>query len=152
MCDDCQTFFHYLGREELLDPCGGFEAVLITPQQLSITEGTEHLRCARLSPKGTLRWYAGCCRTPLGNSLARPGLAFATLSMAMVDPSIDENAREELFGPVVAKVNGRYSRLPLGEGAHPKSPIGVVLGSGWRLLRSTLARRNTPSPFYDERA
>jgi hypothetical protein len=30
--------------------------------------GVEALACISLSPKGLLRWYAECCRTPIGNT------------------------------------------------------------------------------------
>jgi hypothetical protein len=35
-----------------------------------------HLRLMRLSEKGLLRWYAGCCDTPLFNTMATPKVPF----------------------------------------------------------------------------
>ena len=61
MCDDCQAFAHFLERDDVLDASGGTAIFQLRPAQLEITAGREHLRCMRLSEKGLLRWYAGCC-------------------------------------------------------------------------------------------
>ena len=75
MCDDCQAYAHHLGRaEHILDRNGGTEVFQLTPSQLTLTEGREHLRCLRLKEKGLMRWYAGCCNTPVANTLASPGM------------------------------------------------------------------------------
>lgn len=62
-CDDCQAAAHFFDRPEaLLDRDGGTEVYQTAPARLTLEAG-EHLRCMRQSPKGLLRWYAGCCRS-----------------------------------------------------------------------------------------
>src|SRR5262245_25612243 len=68
-CDDCQSFAHVLERsEDTLDAHGGTEIFQMSPAQLEFTAGADRLACLRLTPKGLLRWYASCCRTPIGNT------------------------------------------------------------------------------------
>lgn len=96
-CKDCQAFARFLGHsDEVLDLQGGSEIVQVTPDRVEITQGLAELAAVRLSPKGLLRWYATCCRTPLGNTLPsgkRPfvGLLHSSLKTAPLEPS---------FGPV----------------------------------------------------
>ncbi|MBX2799781.1 MAG: hypothetical protein KTR31_19035 [Myxococcales bacterium] len=48
-----------------------------TPARITFTEGSEALRCMRLGPKGPLRWYTDCCKTPVANTFAhRPSPFF----------------------------------------------------------------------------
>src|SRR4051812_45695184 len=68
-CDDCQIYALHLGREDILDARGGTEALMSSPSQVTLSTGADQLRCVRLSPKGLYRWYAGCCNSPLGNTL-----------------------------------------------------------------------------------
>src|SRR5262245_19575480 len=76
-CRDCQAFAHFLGREkDILDERVGSDIVQILPKNLAFTQGSEALACMRLTPQGMLRWYAGCCNTPIGNTLATPKLSF----------------------------------------------------------------------------
>ena len=79
-CADCQAFAHELGAQDrVLDEFGGTAINQIRPSGVSFTEGSEHLACLRLSPKGTVRWYASCCNTPIGNTPANKKAAFLGL-------------------------------------------------------------------------
>src|SRR5713226_4481912 len=78
MCDDCQAYAHFLGRaKEILDDNGGTDVFPVTPSNLKITHGIENLKCLRLTDKGMIRWYAGCCKTPIANSMPSPRAPFA---------------------------------------------------------------------------
>jgi hypothetical protein len=102
-CEDCQTFAHFLERqEESLDERGGSRIIQVLPRALRWTEGTEKIACMRLSPKGTLRYYASCCRTPICNSPASPKLSFLGVLHSMFG---DVDKIESAFGPVCAHVN-----------------------------------------------
>lgn len=55
----------------------------------------------RLSEKGLLRWYAKCCNTPIGNTLADYRISFIGLlhdCLTRTGESLDES-----FGPVRAR-------------------------------------------------
>jgi hypothetical protein len=103
-CRDCQAFAHFLGRPgEILDERGGTEVVQILPKNLTFTHGVEALACMRLTSKGLLRWYASCCNSPIGNTLATPKLSFIGLvSTCLKQP---DSPLEDSFGPVRAWVN-----------------------------------------------
>jgi hypothetical protein len=67
-CRDCQAFARFLGLPGLLDANGGTDVVAMTPDGVRITAGSGHIQCMSMSPRGLLRWYAACCRTPLANT------------------------------------------------------------------------------------
>src|SRR3954452_9059719 len=67
-CDDCQAFAHQLGRPDLLDAKGGSDIVQMAPAAVSFTQGRQHIVGLRLKPNGLYRWYANCCKTPVGNT------------------------------------------------------------------------------------
>ena len=68
-CTDCQAFARYLGsQDQVLNRQGGTEIVAILPAAVHFETGLDKLACMSLSDKGLLRWYASCCRTPIGNT------------------------------------------------------------------------------------
>jgi hypothetical protein len=70
-CEDCQAFARFLGRADVLDWAGGTDIFQMPPGRVKLTSGMDAMRCLRLSPKSrVLRWYADCCRTPIGNTAA----------------------------------------------------------------------------------
>src|SRR5438034_9137168 len=69
-CDDCQAFQYHLGRPDLLDVHGGTDIVQVAPAAFSFARGTDRIAGLRLAPKGLYRWYASCCKTPLGNTVS----------------------------------------------------------------------------------
>ncbi len=56
----------------VLDERGGSQIIQVPPKNLTFTQGREVLASMRLTEKGLLRWYAGCCNTPIGNTLITP--------------------------------------------------------------------------------
>lgn len=98
-CKDCQAFAHYLGRAgEVLDSDGGTDVIQTIPAKVTFSQGQERLACMRLSEKGLLRWYAKCCNTPIGNTVANYRLSFVGLVHNCLEAppaSLDDS-----FGPV----------------------------------------------------
>src|SRR5512138_1159404 len=74
-CDDCQAFLHFLERTDLFEPHSGTEVVQLAPRVVTFDRGTDHICGMRLNPKGMHRWYASCCKTPLGNTVT-PSVPF----------------------------------------------------------------------------
>jgi hypothetical protein len=69
-CDDCQTFAFFLDPSgENLTSNGGSEIVQVTPSRVVFKEGKEHIKCLKLGPKGLIRWYTSCCKTPIANTI-----------------------------------------------------------------------------------
>lgn len=148
-CDDCQTAAHALGAAESLDARGGTEVFQVTPSQVRLTDGAEHLRCLRLGPKGLMRWYAGCCDTPLANTLATPRSPFAGINALAMD--LPGGARDEALGPVRMRVMGAFAVGGPPPGVPGKirfTEAGPVTGL---ILRSVLRGMHRPSPFFDAR-
>lgn len=150
-CRDCQTYAWFLGRPELLDRHGGTEVVQLSAARVSFHAGHDRLACMRLSASGLMRWYASCCNTALGNSLAKPKAPFVGLVSACWDPELDAAARDRLLGPVRGRVNGPGHAAPDGSTADiDKLPLGVIASSIRVLVGSFVRGEHRPSPFFAE--
>jgi hypothetical protein len=141
-CDDCQAYLHFLGRSDLQNAGGGSDVVQVAPATFDIERGVEHIRGVRLKPKGLFRWYAGCCNTPIGNTL-RPGFPFVG-SLARIFQNADD-----VFGPPRGAIFGQFAI-----GAPPPGStrlnlrlivraVGLILG--WRL-----GGKAWPHPCFDQ--
>ena len=104
-CDDCQAFLHHLGRADLLDAHGGSDIVQIAPASLSFVHGKERIVGLRLTPKGLYRWYASCCKTPLGNAVG-PAIPFVGI---VVQAFASERPTRDLFRPAIGAIYGKYA-------------------------------------------
>lgn len=148
-CKDCQAFARFLERPDVLDPAGGTDIFQMPPARLKIIDGMEALRCLRLSEK-VLRWYAGCCRTPIANTAADPRFPVAAVIHSFMHHEADQS-RTAVLGPPLCRIFERSALGPLPSNA-PRAP------SFW-----LLARRSTklftwwvrglaqPTPFFDDR-
>lgn len=110
-CDDCQAFAHFLGRAgEVLDGNGGTEIFQMSPARVRFTAGVDRLACMRLTDKGMRRWYAACCRTPIGNTMATPGMAFVGALPFCFERPADDPALERALGPILVRAYRRYAK------------------------------------------
>ena len=108
-CKDCQAFARFLGApDSILDRDGGTDTIQISQMDVTFTEGVEHLACVRLMPKGLNRWYARCCRTPIGNTGRNKNPA----AVWMVHSCMDGQPLEASFGPVKCRVSSKSSTTP----------------------------------------
>jgi hypothetical protein len=98
-CRDCRAFAHFLGRPaDILDAQGGTDVIQTVPANVSLTEGQQVLACMRLTEKGLVRWYAKCCNTPIGNTLADFRISFVGLVHTCLQNS--HRPLDGSFGPV----------------------------------------------------
>jgi hypothetical protein len=144
-CRDCQTFARFLGQPtKILNERGGTDIVATTPSVVHFTQGREQLRCMSLSETGLLRWYAGCCRTPIGNTPRTPKLPYVGLVHNCLAGTAGE--LDAAFG--VAKV-----------AINTESASGPVSPTKWRsvaavlkIMRNVVAARLSgayrDSPFF----
>ena len=108
-CSDCQAFAHFLGRpSEILDAQGGTDVIQTRPANVTFTQGAEGLACMRLTEKGLLRWYAACCNTPIGNTLANVRVSFVGLVHSCLEGA--GGSLDTYFGPVRAYVNTKSAK------------------------------------------
>ncbi len=148
-CDDCQTFQHAIGQaDRVLDAHGGTVIFQMSAGQLRITKGAGKLRCLRLGPKGVVRWYTGCCNTPVGNTMDRPTLPFVGVITVCLDRSND--AANRALGPLR---RGVFRKHALGDmstlHAHDGVPLSAIGGVLAKVLRWRLRGDHKRSPFFD---
>jgi hypothetical protein len=149
-CDDCQSFAHFLGgAERTLDSHGGTDIFQLSPARLEITKGADRLACMRLRPNGLLRWYASCCHTPIGNTLASRQIPFVGLIHRCVDHAADGRPRDEVLGPTRARVQARFAKGDRSSlDAHDRGPLSLFVRFGAVLLAARLRGDHARSPFF----
>lgn len=149
MCDDCQVYAHYLRRADaILDPHGGTDFSYATQARTLILKGREHFRAVRLSATGLLRVYAGCCRTPIAH-VPSAKLAFVGITHLFMRLGPGLPSRDEILGPLVHRLQGRYCRGELPEGAHLGTPLNLQIKGLGRVLWDTVRGQRAPSPFHE---
>lgn len=144
-CKDCRAYARFVGAAGVLDASGGTDIVAIAPAGVRFTEGTEHIACMSLSPKGLLRWYASCCRTPLGNTPRDAKTAYAGLVTVCFDAAAE--AVDAAFGPRGRIVLGAKSAT-----APVKSTTLAFIAGGLHIFAGLIGarlRRERASPFFD---
>lgn len=143
-CRDCRAYARWLGMPGLLDAQGGTDIVAMNPKAVRFTSGAEYVACISLGPKGLLRWYASCCRAPLGNTPRDGRIAYVGLVAASLMPS---SAAEVAFGPA-----GRTRiNLKSAQGAVKPTPL-AFLRDGLRIFAGILRGRlggQPPSLFFN---
>jgi len=143
-CKDCQAFARYLGNPDtVLDDMGGTDVVATLGNYVRFTGGTDRLACLSLTDRGLLRWYASCCRTPIGNTLRN----FRVPYVGLVHTCLGTPAAiEASFGPVRMRVNTKSAR------GHPKSmPLSqaaALLRFFPRVLLARLDGSYKTTPFF----
>jgi hypothetical protein len=148
-CVDCRTFARFLAREDIMDDRGGTTVVQTAPANLRFVAGTDRIACVRLSPRGLFRWYADCCRTPLGNTISG-SVPFVGLPRMSIDAAIVATGREpeELFGPR-ERIWGREALGGTPPGAPEKAPFAIIALALRLVVGWTLTGKRRPSPFFD---
>ena len=108
-CRDCQAYAHALGNPEtVLDDLGGTDIVASLQQHVTLTGNTEVLACLSLSKRGLLRWYAGCCNTPIANTTRDFRLSYVGLVHTCLGQS--SSALDVAFGPERIAVNTKHAK------------------------------------------
>jgi hypothetical protein len=149
-CTDCQRFARFLELPDVLDPAGGTDIFQMPPGRVRLTEGADALRCLRLSDKGVLRWYAECCRTPIGNSASGPRFPILAVIHSFMDHEGDGRSRDEALGPLLCRIYERSATAPLPPRA-PPPPSWRVFARRTRLMLGWWMRGlSRPSPLFDD--
>jgi hypothetical protein len=143
-CTDCRAFAHFLGTAPfVLDEQGGTEIVQVAQQCLRFCQGEDLLSAIRLSENGMLRWYATCCGTPIGNTMANRKTSF----IGLIHSCLDRQQMDKDFGEKVAALN---TETALGQ-AKPKQRglLGVLVRFIWIVLTNRVSGRYNNSPLFN---
>lgn len=143
-CIDCRSFAHFLDRaRDVLDDAGGTVVVATDPRHVAFTQGADALACMSLSPKGLLRWYAGCCNTPIGNTLRNRRIAYVGLVHSCLG---DSASLQRSFGPLRARANTKSARHRV-ESAPLRTIGGMLRAAGW-IARARVTGSYRETPFF----
>ena len=148
-CTDCQAFARHLKRPDVLDAAGGTDIFQMPPARVTLTEGVDAVRCISFSGK-VFRWYADCCKTPIGNTASGPRFPVVALIHTFIDRDATGRSREDALGPPLCRIYERSATGPLPPNAPPPPSLGIfarratkILGWWWRGL-------GRPNPFFDD--
>ncbi|MFA3915929.1 DUF6151 family protein [Ruegeria hyattellae] len=141
-CKDCQAFARLLGADHILDENGGTAIYQTLPARLELTEGVKNLACLRLTPKGTYRWYANCCNTPLANT-GGPKLRFVGTLLAGYKPG----EMAQVMGPPTAVVNVSAEAAEAGVKARGMAALTAKIL--WRHFKAGFSAQTRRTPFFD---
>lgn len=152
LCCDCQKFASHLDNQpRILDEHGGTELLQTYPAYLKISEGSENLKCAKLTPKGLFRWHTSCCNMPVANTMTSAAVPFVGVSVKLMQFS-SEQEKHAILGPVNLKAFGKYAIGDKPTDVHPTFPrtylpkiIGFMLKGFW-------GRKSSPSPLFKDKA
>jgi Family of unknown function (DUF6151) len=170
-CKDCQAFARFLAHvpekwrlvfrqghaptqeSDVLDVAGGTDIFQMPPARVTLTAGTDAVRCLRFSGK-VLRWYADCCRTPLANTASSPrfpvvALIHSFMDQAFTDQLAHGRTRDEALGPPLCRIYERSAIAPLPPTAPPPASFRIFAGRGAALLGWWARGLGRPNPFFD---
>ena len=147
-CKDCQAFARFLEREGgtpgVLDAAGGTEVAAAMPGAVRFTGGLEHLGCMSLSPRGLYRWYATCCRTPVGNTPRNMTTPYVGLVRACVDAPAGTLDRQ--LGRSLILVETGSALAPVKP--TPARTAWAVVRIGTMILRARVGGGYRNNPFF----
>lgn len=143
-CKDCRAFAHFLGKaDEVLDEQGGTEIVQVAQPRLRFSQGVDKLAAMRLSETGMIRWYASCCNSPIGNTMADHKVSFIVL----IHVALDQARIAQDFGTKIALLS---TDSALGD---PKPAqrglIGVIARFIWILVTTRISGRYKNSQLFN---
>jgi hypothetical protein len=149
-CRDCQAFARFLDRADVLNPSGGTDIFHMPPGRVKLTQGTEALRCLRLSDK-VLRWYTDCCRTPIANTPVRPGFPVIGMIHSFMDHQADGRSRDEVLGLPRCSIFERSASGPLPPSAPGPPTAKNLVRRAAKLFGWWALGLGRPTPFFDDR-
>jgi hypothetical protein len=144
-CTDCRAYVRFLGRDaDVLDAQGGVEIVQVAQPRVKFLQGTDRLEAVRLSEKGMIRWYASCCNTPIGNTMANPKVSF----IGLIHSALDSDRMNQDFGATVAKLN---TTTALGDPKPAQSGLpGTIARFMWMIVTTRLSGRYKDSELFNQ--
>lgn len=145
-CMDCQAYARFLGDpKRVLDAAGGSEIVGIGPSRLEFTTGLGHVDCMTLTSRGPYRWFASCCRTPIGNTPRDPRSSYVSVfRCALVSPAREIDA---MFGQPTFRFSTKTATGPV-EATRLAMAL-VILKVVAMLVGRRISGRWRGNPFFE---
>lgn len=143
-CKDCQAFAYWLNpAPAALDEAGGSDIIATLPSLVKIEQGIEALACVSFSDTGLLRWYASCCRTPIGNTAREHtthyvGLSPSCLTLRPLDSS---------FGRLNVRLHTQSARKSV-ESTSLRAVLSIMKLLSF-VVPARLTGRYRINPFFD---
>jgi hypothetical protein len=116
--------------------------------RVKLTEGSDAIRCISLSRK-VLRWYADCCRSPIGSTAANPRFPLVAIVHSFMDH--EGHPRDDVLGLPLCRIYERSATGPLPPRAPPPPSLSVYGRRASMMVRWWMRGLARPSPFFDER-
>ena len=147
-CKGCQSYAHFLGRtDDMLDAEGGSNIFQLDPKNFEIISGMEHVACMRVTKEGPVRWYADCCKTPLGNGFPKGGIPFLGVLPICIGHKGTSGEVVKLVGPVRGHIN---QQKPIGVGEKLRN-AGMLVRFACQLLGWRIRGGKSWKPFFDQK-
>jgi len=150
-CTDCQALARLLDRPDVLDTAGGTDIFQMPAGRVTLTAGTDALRCLTFSGK-VLRWYADCCRTPIANTASITRFPVVALIHSFIDGEAAGHSRDELLGKPLCHIYERSAIGPLPRDAPQPASVGMFARRAIKLLGWWTRGLGRPNPFFDDRS
>jgi hypothetical protein len=145
-CRDCQAFAASLGEPAgMLDSKGGTDVVATLPRYVFFMAGAERLACLSLTDRGLLRWYASCCRSPIGNTPRNPRISYVGLVHSCLGR--DPRSLDAAFGTPDFFTFAQHAKGPVRSSGLRMATATVRIAG--RLLGARLDGSWRQSPFFD---
>lgn len=144
-CRDCRAYARFLGRpERVLDDRGGTQVIATLPSRLRFTSGAERIANVTMTGNGPFRWYAECCRSPIGNTPRSAKASYLGLLRCTLAAPDEEVARA--FGPPTF-ASGTGSATGPVRGT-PVAMTGAVFKVVGNMLSARLSGQWRGNPFF----
>ena len=144
-CADCQSFAQRIGRADVLDSCGGTEVVPVYPCEIEFLSGQDQLKCHKLTAKGTLRWTASCCNSPIGNTKA----GFPWLGLFHSTFTAQDKSSLSKIGQVRGGIYGRDAKGTPPHRVSDKVGLRETLLVMPFIIKGKLLKKHRNSPFFE---
>ena len=147
-CHDCQAYARHLGQEDdILDERGGTRIFQVPPKLVTFERGAEHLAAVRFSDNGPVRWYAACCRSPMGNTLVTRAVAFVGMTERKGQFSREDGERLGPLKTCVFADDAKGGHDPALKKANLLLMLPPML---LKLAGAYLSGDHKQTPFFDE--